>query len=158
MAQQRKQQGETSESGTDREGGHDALPRRPSSGEMSLWGTSPLRRALAELDWMFEQMQRNFFGEGRVGAHPMFERRMRFDMDETDDAVLVRAEIPGVDPNELHLECREGVLTLRAQSDHEEGHEERGGYARSHASFYQQVPLPPYIRSIKRRPHVDTVC
>jgi HSP20 family protein len=146
MAQKKDQQ----ESGATR-GGRDAereaLTRRGSPlGELSPWGGSPFRRALAEMDWMFDQMQRSFFGAPWAGSgERMLERAPRLDMEDTGDAIVLRAEVPGLDPKDLQVDCREGVLTIRGESRHEEGERDRGRYERSYSSYYRQIPLPPDV-------------
>jgi HSP20 family protein len=98
---------------------------------------------------MFDQMQRRFFGAPLFesmapwrGERSGFGRLPHLDFEDTPDAVIVHAEIPGVDPKDLQLECREDVMTIRAESKEDESREE-GGRFRRYASFYRQVPLPP---------------
>jgi len=144
MAQHKREQGEREETRAD-ESGRDQLARRPSSlsGDMSTLAGNPFRRMLAEMEWMFDQMQRSFFGDPwSGGVERMFERAPRFDLEETSDAIMLRAEIPGVEPEDLHIEFRDGIVTLRGETRREEGQAERGGQTRSYASFYRQIALP----------------
>lgn len=119
-------------------------------GTIAPWtGSSPFDRMMAEMDWMFDQMQRRFFGtplldpmmRGR-GERGEFGRLPHFEFEDAGDAIVLNAEIPGVDPQDLQLECRDDVLTIRAESKEEKAGEE-GGRFRRYASFYRQVPLPP---------------
>ena len=41
------------------------------------------------------------------------------DIRETDDALLVQAELPGIDKKDIHLEVKDGVLTLSGERRYE---------------------------------------
>ena len=69
------------------------------------------------------------------------------DIEETDDAVVVRASIPGYQPNEIQVTTVDGDLIIQgahddgSQTEPSEGNrlhvrERRGG------RFYRRVPLP----------------
>jgi len=47
-------------------------------------------------------------------ATPLDEAEPRLDILETDQALIVLAEVPGIDPDRLHLEVRERKLLLKA--------------------------------------------
>jgi HSP20 family protein len=126
-----------------------SLQRRGERGGLAPWRSgTPFDRMMSEMDWWFDQMQRRFFGA------PMFESMMpwrgeggagfgrwpHLDIDDSGDTVVIHAEIPGVDPKDVQIECRDDMLTIRAEHREEEGDE--SGRARRHASFYRQVMLP----------------
>ena len=65
-----------------------------------------------------------------------------FDVDETEDAVVVRAEAPGFEPDDFDLQVRGNQLTLRAQKK-DEAEDQKGGYRRwSRQELYRSVSLP----------------
>jgi len=69
------------------------------------------------------------------------------DVRETEKEVLVEAELPGVDPKEVHLEIENGALHLRGERTHEE-ERTRGGYLhteRFYGRFERYLPLPDSI-------------
>lgn len=128
----------------DRERGAEALePRR--SGELARGGGDPYRRMMEEMDWMFDQMQRSFFGAPLLG--PWMERRgmpagwmqrmPQLHIEDKDDALILSAELPGIDPQNVKLECKDDMLVIRGEQEEraEEGRE-------SHMSYYRQIPLP----------------
>ncbi len=41
------------------------------------------------------------------------------DIRETDEALLLQAELPGIDKKDVHLEVRDGVLTLSGERSYE---------------------------------------
>jgi HSP20 family protein len=71
---------------------------------------------------------------------------MRVEEYREDDTLVVRAELPGIDPDtDVDISVVEGRLTIRAERK-EESREERKGYYRSefqYGSFVRTVPLPP---------------
>lgn len=64
----------------------------------------------------------------------------RVDFDDTEKEYVLRAELPGFDPDELDVKISGNVLTLRAEHK-EEGQEGDGSYRR-HQSFYESFTLP----------------
>ena len=62
-----------------------------------------------------------------------------------DGTVVVRAELPGLDPDkDVHIDVTDGVLTIRAER-REENKEEKEHYFRSelrYGSFIRRIPLP----------------
>ncbi len=144
MAEQKKQQaqgaaGASRQAGEqeEREGG---LARRGGAMAMSPF-ESPFRRALAEMDWMFDQMQRSMFGTPwRTFG---MDRFPELEIEDSEREFVIRAEIPGIDPRDVQVEEREGILTLRAEGREEAGEEgEEGGRTSRYASFYRQISLP----------------
>jgi len=60
-----------------------------------------------------------------AGSHP-------FDIIERDNSYEVMADAPGMNPEDIHIECQNGVLTIRGQ--HKEHREEKGRRGRVHRS------------------------
>jgi HSP20 family protein len=66
------------------------------------------------------------------------------DVVEQEKAYLLRAELPGVNPNEVDIQVENDVLTLRGERKHE-SEEQRDGYRRverSYGSFSRSFVLP----------------
>jgi len=66
------------------------------------------------------------------------------DIREEDDAYVLYADIPGVDPKDIELHMENGVLTLRGERRHE-SEEEQNGYKRierMRGSFFRRFSLP----------------
>lgn len=47
----------------------------------------------------------------------------RLDARETDEQYVVRCEVPGLEPGDIHLELQSDVLTIRTEQRSETGHE-----------------------------------
>lgn len=71
------------------------------------------------------------------------------DIVENDKAYLVKAELPGLAPEDIDVQVENDVLTLRGERKHE--HEDtRGGYRRverSYGSFTRSFVLPKGTRA-----------
>ena len=97
-----------------------------------------------EMNRMFEDFARSFdlapWSSWETEAfHP------RIDVRETDDAVLVTAEMPGLEEKDFELNLTGDLLTLKGEKRHE--HEEKGEDAihrveRSYGSFQRAIQLP----------------
>ena len=62
-----------------------------------------------------------------------------------DDELVVRAEMPGIDPErDVEITVDEGVLTITAERTQEEKEEKRHFHRRElrYGSFVRRVPLP----------------
>jgi len=118
--------------------GGDLTPYR---GGLWPWYGLPFRRMFEDMDRIFETMQRGFFG---APADVGFGHWMpSVDMRETNDAIVVEAELPGIDPRDVQVEYDDDVLTIRGRT--EERHEERGMTSRRSGSFLRRLPIPPGV-------------
>jgi HSP20 family protein len=69
------------------------------------------------------------------------------DITENEDAYLLKASLPGVDPNDIDITYREGVLTIQGQvrEDHEDERDEYRVRERRFGSFTRSIRLPSAI-------------
>jgi HSP20 family protein len=101
---------------------------------------SLMRRFSDEMDQFFHNtFGRPSQGGGMTGWSPAI------DVKERDGNVEVLAELPGVNKEDVRVECTDEGLILEGEkrSEHEEN---RGGMhrmERSYGHFYRLVPLPP---------------
>jgi len=108
------------------------IPWRRGSGSFEV-----MRREMD--DWM-----RHFFGGplAETEAAPVWAPRV--DVEETDQEILVKADLPGVDPKDVEVTVADDVLVLRGEK--KEKKEEKGKnfhrVERFTGSFYREVPLP----------------
>ena len=85
---------------------------------------------------------RDWFDEFPLAPHTEIEaQKIRVEEYEENGAYLVRAELPGVDPdNDIDVVVEEGVLTVRAERREEKDKD----YSEfRYGSFLRSVQLPP---------------
>jgi HSP20 family protein len=104
-------------------------------------GPALVNRLRDEMDEMFTR----FFGPVDETLGTRAEWAPRVDVEETDKAVLITADLPGVDPKDIEVSVRNGELVLRGEKKQEK--EEKGkNYHRMErftGSFYRSITLPP---------------
>ena len=67
------------------------------------------------------------------------------DVKEEDERFLIRADIPGVDPEDIEITMEKGVLTIKGERKLEAKDEGDNGYRRVervYGSFYRRFSLP----------------
>jgi HSP20 family protein len=101
---------------------------------------APFRR---EMDRLFD----DFFtpAEGRsfapaIGAQALWPR---IDLEETDQAYIVTAEVPGLDEKNIELSLRDNILTISGEKREERSDKQRGAaYAeRFYGQFKRTIPF-----------------
>jgi HSP20 family protein len=96
-----------------------------------------------ELDELFER----FFPEPveSIGGEVMRAWAPRVDVEDTDREIIVKADLPGVDPKDVDISFSDGTLVIKGER--KEKREEKGkNYQRTErfvGQFYREVPLPP---------------
>jgi HSP20 family protein len=82
----------------------------------------------------------------------------RLELDETDDHVIIRAEVPGLDPKQLKVEVRNGMLHVSYEHETEWRPNNGEGSGRRYAAFHRTVALPEGVDASGRRPHASMAC
>jgi HSP20 family protein len=73
------------------------------------------------------------------------DRMLRIEETREDDMLVVRAEMPGIDPDkDVEIKVRDHMLEIRAERREEKTTEEKGTHRSEfrYGSFYRAVPLP----------------
>jgi HSP20 family protein len=68
----------------------------------------------------------------------------RIDVEETDAALVVKADLPGVAPKDLEVAVRDGMLTLKGETQ-KRTEEKQKNYQRTErfvGKFFRAIPLP----------------
>jgi HSP20 family protein len=134
---------------------------RPRRG-LSRWD-SPLSPAFGNafdfFDRMSEEMNSVFdrmFGDFGIARRPGLSRGLynaanrqglwspRVEAFQSGDRFTVRAELPGLKKDDVHVDMTDDALTIRGERRSEQ-EEERDGYFRSereYGQFYRTIPLP----------------
>ena len=71
------------------------------------------------------------------------------EMYETGDEIVVRAEMPNVDPSNVDITVTDGVVTIRGTARQEEEKKDRSYYRRElrYGTFIRTLPLPAEVKS-----------
>lgn len=98
----------------------------------------PFRRMREQMEDAFRDLEQEF--PGRSGTVPV-------DIEETGDTVVVRADLPGVETDNIHVEATEDALEIRATEEREIAHEEKEFYRRERSarSFRRTLSLPARV-------------
>lgn len=98
-----------------------------------------------------EDLMDRFFGQENRFTLAMKTWAPRVDVEETDREVLVKADLPGVDPKNVEISVENGVLTIRGDRK-EEKEERKKNYHRVErfaGAFFRSIPLPPGVDAEK---------
>jgi HSP20 family protein len=102
---------------------------------------------LSQLQDQFDALWDRYFGGWPMPAEEEFgsERFWDLDMEEGDNEVIVRAEVPGFEPNDLDVQVNNDVLTIKAEKKQETKEGEGGERQREqrYAMYRRTVTLPP---------------
>jgi HSP20 family protein len=103
-----------------------------------------LERRREFFDWWPEVFPRrllDWFDESTEGEH-----RIRVEESRDGDDLVVRAEMPGIDPDkDVEVHVRDHMLELKAERRQQSETEEKGVRRTEfrYGSFYRAIPLPP---------------
>jgi HSP20 family protein len=123
------------------------LSTRPSTRLGRMFDRDPFRALQQQLDDLFGSFSSEWDGGGMLAA----EFRPSLDVSETDDAIQVRADLPGIKPEEVEVEVRGNVL--RITGERKEEREEKGKTwhrtERRVGTFARSMTLPCDVRDEK---------
>ncbi|MGR3381911.1 Hsp20/alpha crystallin family protein [Roseovarius indicus] len=104
---------------------------------------NPMMSLQRDLNRVFEDFWGRFdspFGNG-ISAGP------RTDISETDEAMLVSVDLPGLDDKDIEVNVTDDMLTIRGER--EEKSEKDGFSSQSRRSFHRMIPVPPGVDADK---------
>lgn len=139
-------------------------PWTRSSGLSSFGGRDPFGSFRREMDRLFDDFftpaePRSYAGapatSGTGGG--MGAMWPSLDVEETDQAYTITAELPGMDPKDVHLDLKDNALTLSGEkrSERHEGDGGRRYSERSFGRFERTVPFPAEIDADKVEARCD---
>lgn len=102
-----------------------------------------------EIDSIFSRFTPNLLNQefGTFAGESLIEFTPVVDINESDDAVHVRAELPGLEKDQISIDVSGQTLTLSGEKKHEEEKKEGGYYSRerSFGHFSRQITLPAEV-------------
>jgi len=116
--------------------------------EISPWRPFEFEKMRREMDRLWDS-----FLEGRPGrrAREGEEWVPSLDFSETKSDLVVKAELPGIDPKDIDISLNEGVLTIKGEKRQEKEEKEEGYHLveRSYGSFTRSIRLPREVQNDK---------
>lgn len=122
--------------------------------ELTIW--RPFRELAPFRD--FERMRRDmdrlwesFFERGVRRTDEEGEWLPSIDVAETKNDVVVKAEIPGMDPKDIDISLTDGLLTIKGEKKEEREEKEKDYHLveRSYGAFTRSVRLPKEVQRDK---------
>lgn len=103
-------------------------------------------RMQRDLDRIFSRMGS---GEARDEGGSQVAWMPKIDVKSKGEDLVVRAELPGIDPEDVEIEVTEGLLTIRGERKAEEEREDEGWLIResSYGSFERAMALPDGVKA-----------
>jgi HSP20 family protein len=85
-----------------------------------------------------------WYDTGFSGDMPDTKWRPAIDVEEKDGTYLLKADLPGMKKGDIHIELKEGYLTLRGErkSEHEENKENYHRIERTYGTFERTFRVP----------------
>lgn len=120
-------------------------PSNPSGGGLTTRQSHPVARTRDDFDNLFDLFWNRWPAPwGGMTERPPF---WGLDMDEGENEVVVRAELPGFEANDIDVRVDDNVMTIQANKTQESKGGNEGGYQRSSRSFRRTVTLPRGVQA-----------
>jgi HSP20 family protein len=106
---------------------------------------------LASLREEMDKIWNRFFGEWPTMEPFRGEWSPSVDVSETKDALLVKAEVPGMNAKDIDISLSNDVLTIKGKKEQEKEEEGENYHRieRSYGSFTRSIRLPREVQSDK---------
>ena len=110
-----------------------------------------LRRFGEDMEQLFEE-----FGFGGLvprgmaqGLNQIAAWTPQVEMFQRDGQLVIRADLPGVDKDNVQVELRDDSVVIRGERQEEHEEKQEGFYRteRSYGSFYREIPLPQGVNT-----------
>jgi len=120
--------------------------------EPDFWSGSPfqmMRRMQEDMDRIFGSFVGQMGGGAGTSPQGLTGWAPSVDVYETDKEIVVKADLPGVEPEDLEVYCTDDTLVLRGETRREDDRQEGNVHRteRSYGRFERQIPVPPGVRS-----------
>lgn len=112
--------------------------------ELIIWKRQQMSKLRKDMDRMLERVM----GEFRPFSTPGFAvRRPSYDLVETDKELILRAEIPGVNPDDIEIDITDNILTIEGEIRQDTVNEDENHHwiERRYGTFSRSIPIPRRI-------------
>jgi HSP20 family protein len=112
--------------------------------ELVIWKRQQLNKLRRDMDRMMERV----LGDFRPASSPGIGlKRPQFDLIETDKDLILRAEIPGINPNDIEIDITDNIITIEVEIRKDSAGENERHYwiERRYGTFSRSIPIPRRI-------------
>ena len=109
--------------------------------DLMIWRNQQLNRLKRDMDRMLDRM----WGEFGLSLSPKTTRVLPYlDLAETGEELVLKVEIPGVDPEDLDINVNEDIIEIKGESKQEILNDAKNFHRteRRYGSFSRSVRLP----------------
>jgi HSP20 family protein len=131
----------------------DLIPwaRKDDRPEAKTSDQNPIAALQREINQVFENFM-NRFGRPLAGLEWSWgQSEAKSDVVQTDNAVEISIELPGMEMKDIEVTVGDDVLTVKGEKRIERQEEKKGYYLseRSYGAIYRAIPLPPGVDGSK---------
>jgi len=121
----------------------------PSTNRLRI--SEPFSSLYTDFDRMVHELGRNFPAFRSTDLMP------RVDVSETDQAIEVTAELPGLEDKDVEIDFTDDVLTIKGEKKSEKEETDKNRYIseRTYGSFVRSIQLPSGIDPAKIEASID---
>jgi HSP20 family protein len=122
--------------------------------ELTVWKPFGELAPFRDFEWMRRDMDRlwnSFFERGTLRSEDGGEWLPSLDVAETKNEIVVKAEVPGLEPKDIDISLSDGLLTIKGEKKQEREEKEENYHLveRSYGSFTRSIRLPNEVQSDK---------
>ncbi len=102
---------------------------------------TPFERMYEEMDRLFDDFLPQFAGDREPGRRGVLAS---VDLSESDDALELTADLPGMEEDDIDVTLRDGAVTIHGERKHESEEKKKNFYRaeRAYGAFSRTIPLP----------------
>jgi HSP20 family protein len=117
--------------------------------QLTRW--EPFRDLVSLREAMDRLFEESFVRPSGAALAPRMAGTLAVDMYETDDDVVVKASVPGIDPEDLDISITGDTLTIKGESKAEEEVEEENYIYRErrYGAFSRSMTIPTSVEADK---------
>jgi len=124
------------------------------AGELTTWRPFRELAPFREFERMRREMDRlwdSFFERRPASIEEEGEFLPALDLAETENDLVVKCEVPGLEPKDIDISLSDGMLTVKGEKK-QEREEKKADYhlvERSYGTFIRSIQLPKEVQSDK---------
>lgn len=115
---------------------------------MALMRWEPTFKSLTELKNEMDRIFESFFGERLPTFKEEFSFSPAIEVSETDNEIIVKAAVPGVDKKDLNISILDNNLIIKGEVKREKEEKKKNYYKQeiAYGSFSRTIPLPAEVK------------